>query len=266
MSGYLMEDRREASRLAAKVDAEQWARTYVLSNVTRNASILSVGCGPATIEREVAKADSSFAVTGIDASLERCGWAKRTVGSLSNLRIVHANALRLPLPDNAFDFVYARFLLQHIGQATEAISEMVRVCRPGGRVLLQDLDGQLVWHFPEIPELRETTPDLLRCLAQDGFDPHIGRKLYTYAHRAGLVRLETQIAAYHAVLGSADEPTLARWRLKLDIARPRLEVLVGANQTDRLLDAFLSHLEDPETITYSIEFTVLGMKAPIQRT
>ena len=260
MSCYLMEDRREASRLEAKVDAEQWVRTNVLPNVTRNASILSVGCGPATIECEVAKADSSFVVTGIDASLERCGWARRAAGYLPSLRIIQANALELPLPDNAFDFVYARFLLQHIGQATEAISEMVRVCRPGGKVLLQDLDGQLVWHFPENAAISEMTPVLLRSLAEDGFDPHVGRKLYTYAHRAGLVRLETRVAPYHTVFGSADEPTLARWRLKLDIARPRLEVVLGADQTGRLLDAFLSHLENPESITYSVEFTVLGAK------
>jgi ubiquinone/menaquinone biosynthesis C-methylase UbiE len=262
MAAYVMEDYREAARLAAKVDAADWVRTYVLPNVPRDASILSLGCGPATIEAEVARADSSLEVTAVDASAERCDAARQTVGSRSNARIVHADALRLPFPTGSFDFVYARFLLQHIGNhACEAVAEMARVCRSGGRILLQDLDGQIVWHFPENPTLRQMTPALLEGLAQNGFDPYVGRKLYTYAHRARLCNLDVQIAPYHAVFGSADEQILKRWRLKLDIARPTIGKIVGTDQADRVVQAFLAHLEDPESITYSVEFTVLGVKA-----
>jgi SAM-dependent methyltransferase len=260
MANYLMEDPREASRLAEKVDPEDWARTYVLPNVGKNASILSVGCGPATIECQVAKADASFTVTGVDASAARCVAANETVRLLANAKIVHADALKLPFPRHSFDFVYSRFLLQYVGQAYEAISEMVRVCKHGGRVLLQDLDGQLLWNFPESQELSQMMAALLPVLERRGFDPHVGRKLYTYAHRAGLMNLNVRISPYHAIFGAADEQTLARWRLKLDIARPKLEEILGADQTERLLDIFISHLEDPESITYSVEFTVMGMK------
>ena len=128
----------------------------MLPNVRANASILSVGCGPATIEREIGKADPSFTVTAVDASTERCAAARQTVRSSANVRVVQADALALPFPADSFDFVYTRFLLQHVGRPYDAIAEMVRVCRPGGKVLFHDLDGQLLWHFPESEEFAES--------------------------------------------------------------------------------------------------------------
>jgi SAM-dependent methyltransferase len=176
------------------------------------------------------------------------------------MHVVHADALHLPFPDRSFDFVYSRFLLQHMGQACEAISEMVRVCKSGGRILLQDLDGQFLWHFPESHELSQMIAAVVPVLARSGFDPFVGRKLYTYAHRAGLGILDVRVAPYHAIFGAADEQTLARWRLKLDIARPRIEEILGPDRAERLLDIFISQLEDPESITYSVQFTILGIK------
>jgi ubiquinone/menaquinone biosynthesis C-methylase UbiE len=260
MAHYVMEDPREASRLAAKVDAKAWSLSYVLPNVRANASILSVGCGPATIEREIGKADPSFTVTAVDASTERCAAARQTIRSSANVRVVQADALALPFPTDSFDFVYTRFLLQHVGRPYDAIAEMVRVCRPGGKVLFHDLDGQLLWHFPESEEFGESIRVVTSALAGDGFDPYVGRKLYTYAYRAGLVGLNARIEPYHTIFGAADEQTRSLWELKLDIARPKIIQILGPEKAGNLIRCFLAHLQDPESITYSVAFTVVGVK------
>ena len=77
---------------------------------------------------------------------------------------------------NTFDIVFARFLLQYLAKPQHAVSEMIRVCRPGGRILLQDLDGQLVWHYPEETEIMRKTDVVLSYLkektAPDIFSAH----------------------------------------------------------------------------------------------
>src|SRR5256885_13262071 len=60
---------------------------------------------------------------------------------------------------NSFDLVYCRMLLQYLREKEQAVAEMTRVCKPGGTVLLQDLDGQLLWHYPEDPGVQSTAVD-----------------------------------------------------------------------------------------------------------
>ena len=52
---------------------------------------------------------------------------------------VKAEATALPYKDNAFSLVTARFSLQGLGDPHHALRELLRVCRPGGRVVIADL-------------------------------------------------------------------------------------------------------------------------------
>jgi len=47
----------------------------------------------------------------------------------------------LPLPDASVDFVFANMFLHHVDDPAQAIAEMARVLRPGGHVVLTDLDS-----------------------------------------------------------------------------------------------------------------------------
>lgn len=48
------------------------------------------------------------------------------------------NAIAIDFPDNTFDFVYAANLLHHIGDPHQAIQEMHRVLKPGGKACFWD--------------------------------------------------------------------------------------------------------------------------------
>ncbi len=56
----------------------------------------------------------------------------------SNLRFVAADAEHLPFRAGSFDIVTCRLALHHMPDAGQAIAEMARVCRAGGRVALAD--------------------------------------------------------------------------------------------------------------------------------
>jgi SAM-dependent methyltransferase len=116
-----------------------------LAGVAAGSRVLDVGCGSGAVTRDVARlVGPTGRVVGLDASpgllavaaelIERDGVA----GSVE-LRVGQAQAL--PFPDGAFDMVLAVTTLAHLPQAEQAIPELVRVARPGGRVGVFDLDG-----------------------------------------------------------------------------------------------------------------------------
>jgi hypothetical protein len=138
---------------------------------------------------------------------------------------------------------------------------MVRVCKPGGTVLLQDLDGQLLWHYPEDPAIQGVIENVLAGLAATGFDPFVGRKLFWLARNAGLKKVDVQVECYHLIAGEADPRILRQWELKLDIAKAQMTKVIGSEaEAEDVIKRFLEYLRRADTLTYSTVFTVSGQK------
>jgi ubiquinone/menaquinone biosynthesis C-methylase UbiE len=258
---YIMEDPREAMRLELKVDARAWVERYMAHRVRAGAEVLSVGCGPGVILREVSALDASVRATGIDISADRVEEAKQRNRGVPQLNFVRGDAQAMDFASNSFDLVYSRMLLEYLKDKERAVSEMVRVCKCGGTVLLQDLDGQLLWHYPEDPVVQGTVEKVVRALGVTGFDPFVGRKLFSLAHKAGLKNIEVQVECYHLIAGEIEPAILEQWELKLEIAGPQLARLLGSESEAREQSRrFLDYLRRPDTLTYSTVFTVTGEK------
>lgn len=260
-----MEDAREAKRLAEKVDAPRWVDAYFAPHLQAESHVLDVGCGPGVLAAEIARRLSAGRVTGLDASPDRLAEASKNFTDLDNARAQLGEAGALPFAEGIFDFIYCRFLIEYLLDKQKAVSEMVRVCRPGGTVLLQDLDGQLLWHYPPDPALQEDLERVLAVLAQPGFDPFVGRKLFALARNAGLTELSVQAGSYHLFAGAIDEHNLRLWEMKLDIALPAAAKALGSTAAAENLRArFLNFLQRDDTLTYSVLFTVSGKKTRCQ--
>ena len=258
---YIMEDPREAARLEAKVDPQGWVQKYLSGLLHPGAKLLSVGCGPGAIDRAVCEYDSTVRTTGLDASLERIEEATRKAGSSSRMKFVCGDACNMPFADNSFDIVYSRLMIEYVPDKERALAEMARVCKRGGRVLVQDLDGQLLWHYPEDPQMQAAVEKVVAGLGKTGFDAFVGRKLFWLARKAGLVNLDVQIESYHAIAGEADAVTLEQWALKFDIARPQMARILGSDaEAEKQSRKFLEYLSRPDTLTYSVQFSVTGEK------
>ena len=167
----------------------------------------------------------------------------------------------MQFPACSFDLVYCRMLLQYLRYKERAVEEMVRVCKPGGRVLLQDLDGQLLWHYPEDPALQQAVEKCVKGLGETGFDPFVGRKLFWLARKAGLENVEVQVECYHLIAGEIAPNVLQQWQLKLEIAKPQMARIFGSEtEAKKISRRFLEYLSRPDTLTYSTVFTVTGQK------
>jgi ubiquinone/menaquinone biosynthesis C-methylase UbiE len=234
---------------------------YVARKIRTGAKVLSVGCGPGVIIRELCMLDGSIRATGLDISEERVREAKQRNRENAQANFVRGDAQAMDFASNSFDLVYSRMLLEYLKDKEGAVNEMVRVCKQGGAVLLQDLDGQLLWHYPEDPVVQGTVEKVVRALAATGFDPLVGRKLFSLAHRAGLKNIDVQVECYHLIAGEIEPAILKQWELKLQIAGAQLAHLLGSEGEVREQSRrFLEYLRRPDTLTYSTVFTVTGTK------
>src|SRR5690242_9492298 len=279
---YIMDDPREGQRLLDKADPEVWISKFLAPHFSRVSRLLSVGCGPGVFLPEVAEAHPEMEVVGVDISARRVRDAQERFRGLPNAYAHQGDAMALPLEENSFDLVFCRFLMEYLPNKPLAVREMMRVCKPGGTILLQDLDGQLLWHFPEfgvlgkVPqdldgqllwhfpedaELRRNTERVIDHLASTGFDPFVGRKLFSLCLGAGLTDVRVQLDPYHLYAGAIDERQFSQWRTKLEIARPQLVTVLGSEDAARTYsEKFLGYLQNPETLTYSCLFTVTATK------
>ena len=258
---YIMEDPREAARLAQKVDPTAWVAKYLQRHLQPHAAVLSVGCGPGSILQAVSATDPTIRGTGIDISPTRIEQARARNAGNPRVRFICGDATSIQLPMRSFDVAYTRMLLQYLPNKEQAVAEMVRVTKPGGMVVLQDLDGQLIWHYPEDPVMQSAVEQVLRAFSETGFDPLVGRKLFWLAQKAGLEKLEVQVEPYHLIAGEIDAPRFEQWKLKLEIARPSMVRALGTEgAANEQIVRFLDYLSRPDTLTYSNVFTITGKK------
>jgi ubiquinone/menaquinone biosynthesis C-methylase UbiE len=114
--------------------------------------VLDVGCGVATTALTVAHRFAAD-VTAVDIEplmLERAQNAVEAAGVKELVHLQEGDILALEFPDSAFDVVIAEAVTMFVDRA-RAARELIRVCRPGGRVLATEF----MWRRPPSEEARE---------------------------------------------------------------------------------------------------------------
>jgi ubiquinone/menaquinone biosynthesis C-methylase UbiE len=107
---------------------------YIMHKLKGAKDVLSVGCGPAIIETDLAK--QGINITGLDISREALGHAS------DNIRAVIGRAEIMEFEDCSFDAAVYVVSLQFIQKYKQAIKETARVLRSQGKLLVMLLNPQ----------------------------------------------------------------------------------------------------------------------------
>jgi len=142
--------------------------------------VLEIGCGTGNLTIRVKRAQPGTDVVGSDPDPLALKRAQRKVKRLTGIRFEQGYAQRLPYEDGEFDRVLSSMMLHHLDSDAKpaAAAEIFRVLRPGGRLYLVDMGGnmtardglaaRLVRHSPHAAgNLGDAIPRLLRSA---GFD------------------------------------------------------------------------------------------------
>ena len=165
--------------------------SYLLADLIPGRSLLDVGCGPGSLTADLAERLAPGRVVGIDSAEEALAEASELAArsGSSNLEFRHADVYELPYDDSSFDLVHAHQLLQHLEHPERALAEMARVCRAGGVVAARDGDYAGFTWYPADP-LLDRWLEIYEAVARaNGGEPDAGRRLKSWAERAGLENL-----------------------------------------------------------------------------
>jgi SAM-dependent methyltransferase len=140
------------------------ARVIDLAAPAPGAIVADVGCGNGAYLAELAKRGFAGRILGLDmspgmltAARDRLATlgpgaraARENAGSRAGVALLAANATALPLPDGVADLTLAMHMLYHVPDPSQAVRELRRVTRPGGRVII-GLNG--LDHLRELRDL-----------------------------------------------------------------------------------------------------------------
>jgi arsenite methyltransferase len=184
MLGFGEDGARRIRRVYATPDVVgQRARVLELLCPEPGEHVLDIGSGPGFLVGAIADAvGPGGAVHGVDTSSAMNALAAAHCADRSWVRIDEGSAEALPYPDGAFDAAVSTQVYEYVADVLNALTEVRRVLRPGGRVLVLDTDwDSVVWHAAD----RELHRRVMAAWAEHLVDPHLPRVLPGLLERAG---------------------------------------------------------------------------------
>jgi len=169
----------------------QWTRYVEALDPRPGDRVLDVGCGSGDPDVLLLRLRPEVgAVVGLDPSGARLANARRHTASERSPVFVRGDGRRLPFPEGAFDRVISADTLEWVRPPLEAVQEMRRVLRPGGRAVLThtDFDSQL---FGGVDA--RLSREIVHAFNDAGPNGTIARELPSLAREAGFGSVEVQV-------------------------------------------------------------------------
>lgn len=125
------------AELPIHAEADSLREVITACEITDVSTVLDVACGPGIVT--CALAQKGACVTGIDLTPGMIDQARdRAVKSNVTVNFQIGDARSLPFKDESFDRVVTRYSFHHMENPCEVLAEMIRVCRPNGRIIVID--------------------------------------------------------------------------------------------------------------------------------
>jgi 2-polyprenyl-3-methyl-5-hydroxy-6-metoxy-1,4-benzoquinol methylase len=120
-------------------DEQRIARLVSAARLTGTERVLDIATGPGYIAEAFAK--TSREVVGVDLTeaMLAIARARTEEHGVKNISFSIGDAQNLPFDEGEFDVVVCRLALHHVQQPAKVVSNMARVCRRNGIVLVEDI-------------------------------------------------------------------------------------------------------------------------------
>ena len=156
----------------------------------------------------------------------------------TNIDVVEGDILDIELPEGSFDLIHARLVLMHIPERRRALDRIASLLRPGGHVVLEELDWMAILTDPQ-PERRELFNAFHEALPTIDFE--CGRALLRELGAAGFL---DSTADFRVDVVEGATP-LAEWE-QLSIRALTEQVLAAGTATAEQIEAQVARLADPD--------------------
>jgi ubiquinone/menaquinone biosynthesis C-methylase UbiE len=164
-------------------------------------NVLELGSGPGFYTEQLVSSLPRSHVTAleIDSTLQEKAREMLSEVPESNLRFVQASIYDTGLPENTYDFAIARLIFLHLFNPVGAAKEILRVLKPGGKLVIIDIDDGIfgVIH-PEVESLHTILRKLADIQASNGGNRYLGRTLPRLLKEVGFVDIDMDVTLQHS--------------------------------------------------------------------
>tara|TARA_B110000090_G_C13305103_1_gene417332 strand:- start:316 stop:1155 length:840 start_codon:yes stop_codon:yes gene_type:complete len=260
---YIKETKTQAEndRLEKQVNPEEVVKKYLVPRLHGSEVMLDAGIGPGIIERELVKQFPKIQVTGIDNSEVRLERAAENLKDCPNVTLELGDITNLNFPNNSFDFIYSRLVLDHLSHElqVQSIQGFLEMLKEGGKIVLQSLDLGLGRHSPPDSKLKEIKEKLHQTFLLHNYDPNCARGLKGRALEAGATVLETpQIDSYKVFSHPVDPQEFEAYQMTLRGYEVIFtEAFVGKQEGQEAMNYMFNYIQREDTITYSFLMTIM---------
>jgi 2-polyprenyl-3-methyl-5-hydroxy-6-metoxy-1,4-benzoquinol methylase len=194
---------RDRLRLLAAATEPGTMRLLDDVGVAAGMTCLDVGCGGGDVSRLLAqRVGTGGTVVGIDLDAELVAIAAAEAEALGLRQLSFRAGSALELRESGVDVVYARFLLTHLADREAALAAMLGALRPGGTLVVEDIDFAGHFAYPDCPALHEFSRLYTALARTTGGDAEIGRAVPSLLRRAGAADVRVQISQPVALAGA----------------------------------------------------------------
>jgi SAM-dependent methyltransferase len=160
-----------------------------------------------------------------------------------NCSVIRHDITQSALPEDGFDLIHARLLLEHLPERDRAVGRLVAALKPGGRLLVEAVDyvSGVAVSALGASEHERTQAVRLRLMRAGGVDAEYGRRLPGVLKTHGLHDVETEGRVWVMEGGSA----ASHW-FRLSMEQLRGSLVDSGGLSNHEIDRMLELFDDPE--------------------
>lgn len=113
-------------------------KAFSIAGVQKGKIAADIGAGTGFIAEGLIR--NGLKVIAVDQSEAMLAEMRRKFARVEGIDYRLGKAEKLPIPDEAVDYTFANMYLHHVEFPLKAIKEMVRILKPGGKLVITDMD------------------------------------------------------------------------------------------------------------------------------
>lgn len=257
---YKLENAGETERLSRQATYANYSVREELQGLRLppQARILDAGCGSGAVLQHLLTLETESPHLSMDACDSSPTRIMQIREQFPKVNLFMADLESVPQPDNAYDFIFCRFVFQHLARPEKVAMEFKRLLKPGGRACLIDADGTLFNLYTSDLELNRQLKVVERLWPTDLM---IGRKIPPLLSLAGFQNLEWDVRLMK-FKGQDLEDEIALTEERLEFILPTLtDIFSDRSKALDFRSRYLREMKKPDATLYYTKFIVFGQKS-----